>query len=63
MWFVKISTRMVKYKSRIIKPNPELVHFTFLNKQIDSDLKIKLHGKRLSEIDSVKYLELKFTAV
>ena len=34
----------------------ELVLFISSKKQLDCDLKIKLNGKRLYEIDSVKYL-------
>ena len=34
----------------------ELVLFTSPKKQVDSDLKIKLNGKRFYEKDSVKYL-------
>ena len=36
----------------------ELVVFTSSKKQLDSDLKIRLNGKRLYETDSVKYLEI-----
>ena len=36
----------------------ELELFTSLKKQFDFDLKIKLNGKKLYEIDSLKYLEI-----
>ena len=39
----------------------ELVLFTSSKKQLDYDLKIKLNGKRLYEIDTVKYSKFKLT--
>ena len=52
----KLSNWLKVNKISIMVGKTELVVFTSPKKQLDCDLKMKLNGKKLYEIDSFKYL-------